>query len=88
MVGWHRRHNGLEFGWTPEVGEGRGGLACWGSWGRKESDTTERLVLHYIYFLQVKCSALRTKSTKYNMVPRIESWSRKRTLVGKLVKSE
>ena len=20
-----------------------GGLACWGSWGREESDTTERL---------------------------------------------
>ena len=29
--------------WTPGVGDGQGGLACWDSWGRKESDTTERL---------------------------------------------
>ena len=26
-----------------EVGDGQGGLACCGSWGRKESDMTERL---------------------------------------------
>jgi len=42
MVGWHQQLNGHGFGWTPEVG-GQGGLECWGSWGRKESDTTERL---------------------------------------------
>ena len=28
---------------TPGVGDGQGCLACCGSWGRKESDTTERL---------------------------------------------
>ena len=43
MVGWHHRHNGHGFRWTPGVGDGQGGLACCGSWGRKESDTTERL---------------------------------------------
>ena len=43
MAGWHHRLNAHEFGWTPEVGDGQGGLACCGSWGRKESDTTERL---------------------------------------------
>ena len=43
MVGWHHWHNGLGLGWTPGVGDGRGGLACLGSWGHKESDTTERL---------------------------------------------
>ena len=43
MVGWHHRHNGDGFGWTPGVGDGQGGLACCGSWGRKELDTTERL---------------------------------------------
>ena len=43
MVGWHHRHNGHGFGWTPGVGDGQGGLACCGSWGHKESDTTERL---------------------------------------------
>ena len=26
-----------------EIGDGQGGLACCGSWGHKESDTTERL---------------------------------------------
>ena len=43
MVGWHHRLNGHGFGWTPGVGDGQGGLACCGSWGRKELDTTERL---------------------------------------------
>ena len=43
MVGWHHRLNGHGFGWTPGVGDGQGGLACCGSWGRKELDMTERL---------------------------------------------
>ena len=43
MVGWHHRHNAHGFGWTLGVGDGQGGLACCDSWGRKESDTTERL---------------------------------------------
>ena len=46
MVGWHHRHNGHGFGWTLGVGDGQGGLACCGSWGRKESDTTERTELN------------------------------------------
>ena len=43
MVGWHHWFNGLEFEWSPVVGDGQGGLACCDSWGRKVSDTTERL---------------------------------------------
>ena len=43
MVGWHHRHNGHGFGWTPGIGDGQGGLVCCGSWGRKESDMTEGL---------------------------------------------
>ena len=43
MAGWHHRLDGCEFEWTPGVGDGQGGLACCGSWGRKESDTTEWL---------------------------------------------
>ena len=43
IVGWHHQLNGHEFGWTPAVGDGQGGLACWGSWGCKESDMTEWL---------------------------------------------
>ena len=40
-VGWHHRLNGHEFERTRGVGDGQGSLACCGSWGRKESDTTE-----------------------------------------------
>ena len=43
MVGWHHWLDGCEFGWTPGVGDGQGGLACCNSWGRKESDMTELL---------------------------------------------
>ena len=43
MAGWHHRLDGRESEWTPGVGDGPGGLACWDSWGRKGSDTTERL---------------------------------------------
>ena len=43
VVGWHHQLNGHWFGQTPGVGDGQGSLACCGSWGRKESDTTERL---------------------------------------------
>ena len=42
-VGWHHRLNGHGFEWSPGVGDGQGGLACYGSWGSKESDMTERL---------------------------------------------
>ena len=44
MAGWHHRLNGRESQWTPRVGVGQGGLACCDSWGRKESDMTERLI--------------------------------------------
>ena len=43
MVGWHHRLDAHEFGWTPGVADGQGGLVCCNSWGRKESDTTELL---------------------------------------------
>ena len=43
MVGWHHCLDGHGIGWTLGVGDGQGGLACCGSWGRKESDTTEQL---------------------------------------------
>ena len=38
MAGWHHLLNGHEFERTPGVGDGQRGLACCGSWGRKESD--------------------------------------------------
>ena len=45
MAGWHRWLDGRESGWTPGVGGGQGDLACHNSWGRKDSDTTERTEL-------------------------------------------
>ena len=43
MVKWHHQLNGHGFGCNPRVGDGQGDLVCCDSWGRKESDTTERL---------------------------------------------
>ena len=42
MAGWHHWLDESE--WSPGVGDEQGGLACWDSWGRKESDTTEWLI--------------------------------------------
>ena len=67
MVGWHHRHNGHEFGWALGVGVRQGGLACCGSWGRKElaitewlnrTDWVEKLE---IYFLSKPWRTLSTK---------------------------
>ena len=43
MAGWNHWLDGCESEWTPGVGDGQGGLACYSSWGCKESDTTEQL---------------------------------------------
>ena len=40
MIGRHHWLNGHEFERTPADSEGQGSLACYSSWGRKESDTT------------------------------------------------
>ena len=34
MAGWHHRHSGHRFGWTPGFGDEQGGQACCDSWGR------------------------------------------------------
>ena len=43
IAGWHHQLDGHEFEKTPGAGDGQGGRACCSPWGRKESDTTERL---------------------------------------------
>ena len=43
MVGCYYPLDGHGFGWTLGVGDGQEGLVCSGSWGHKESDTTELL---------------------------------------------
>ena len=60
MAEWHHWLNGCESVWTPGVGDGQRGLACCSSWGRKESDTTERLnwtELICCCYLVTKCPA-------------------------------
>ena len=43
IAGWHHWLDGRGFEWILGVGDGKGGLACCNSWGRKESDTIEQL---------------------------------------------
>ena len=43
MVEWHHQLDGHELEQAPEVGDGRGGLACCSPWGPKESDTIDKL---------------------------------------------
>ena len=43
MVEWHHRLDGREFEQTLGDSGGQGSLACFSPWGRKESDTTQRL---------------------------------------------
>ena len=43
VTGWHHQLDGHELEETPGVSDGQGGQACCNSWGRKESDMTERL---------------------------------------------
>ena len=43
IVGWYHQLDGYEFEQAPGDGEEQGSLACCSPWGRKESDTTERL---------------------------------------------
>ena len=43
MAGWHHQLNGHESEQTPGDSEGQRSLACCGSWGPKELDTTEQL---------------------------------------------
>ena len=38
MDGWHHQLNGHESEQTLGNGEGQGSLACYSSWGHKESD--------------------------------------------------
>ena len=62
-VGWHHWLNGRESEWTPEVGDRQGGLVCCGSWGCKESDTTEWLNWITILTLcRVSCFSLHSEN--------------------------
>ena len=43
IIGWHHQLNGHEFEQALGVSNEQGSLVCCSPWGRKESDTTERL---------------------------------------------
>ena len=43
MFGWYHQLDGHEFEQARGVGDGQGSLARCSPWGRKESDTAERL---------------------------------------------
>ena len=69
IAGWHHWLDGHEFEWTPGVGDGQGGLARCGSWGRKESDMTYRLswtwwetalIMDTIYLINIRLFRLNT----------------------------
>ena len=62
MVGWHHQLNGHEFEQTPRDCEVQGSLACCNPWGRKESDTTERL--NWKLYYRMGLEPLNTASKK------------------------
>ena len=62
MAGWHHWLDGRELEWTLGVGDGQGGLACCNSWGRKESDTAERLNWTQSN-LQIQCNSYQDAMT-------------------------
>ena len=64
MVRWHYWLNGHEFGWTPGVDDGQGGLTCCSSWGRNESDTTEWLNWTECQHLRIRLYLEREPLTK------------------------
>ena len=63
MAGWQHWLDGRESQWTPRVGDGQEGLACCDSWGRKESDTTERLIWSDLSVLQSFFTLILTVTT-------------------------
>ena len=72
--GWQRIRwldgitDSMGFVWTLGVGDGQGGLVCCNSWGRKESDTTERLNW-------TECSLVdKTFSSVYSVNSAIKLW--------------
>ena len=67
MAGWHHWLDGHESEWTPGVGDGQGGLACYNSWGRKESDTTELIHRHNGILFSLKKKILSHTTTYMNL---------------------
>ena len=73
VVGWHHQLNGHGFGWTPGFGDGQGGLACCGSWGHKESDTTEQL--NWTEYVEFKKRIQMILFKKQRQTQRLKEWT-------------
>ena len=56
MVVWRHQLKGHGFGWTPAVGDGQGGLACCGSWGRRVGQDWATELYSFICNSEVKWS--------------------------------
>ena len=72
LVGWHHWLNGHEFGWTPGIGDGQGGLACCNSWGCKELDTTEWL--NWTELMLTTWTMVLTKEDSNMILPQSTPW--------------
>ena len=75
MVGWHHQLNGHEFGWILGVGDGQGGLVCCSSWGRKESDMTERTELNWTFTVNQCDFKIHEKNGKCNICVLFCHWT-------------
>ena len=69
MAEWHHRLNGHEFGWTPGVGDGQGGLAFCNLWGCKESNMTDWTELNRI----PNCVCLISTAWQFNLTVKFVS---------------
>ena len=99
MAGWHHWLDGCEFEWTPEVGDGQGGLVCCNSWGRKESDMIEWLnwtdwtYIHQKYFniCNVPSKSLVGRlsgSFNFKFKPLPTPWYKERPNIYKIIKEK
>ena len=79
MAGWHRWLDGLESEWTPGSGDGQGGLACCKSWGRKESDMTERMI-----WSDLITSRLQEKRSQETRKKVYSKWNNKRNSLSSI----
>ena len=78
MAGWHHRFDGHEFGWTPGVGDGQGGLACCDSWVWKELDMTEQLNWTDATFSAVPINRGESEAEEYYPFCRLQWGNRER----------
>ena len=83
MAGWHHLLDGHESGWTPGAGDGQGGLSCYDSWGRKKSDTTDRLIWSDLINLHLKVIVFKFTNKmiklekKRKFQPSMKAWASK-----------